>query len=54
MPRKTLIWIGILVGSTIGNFIPMLWGASILSLSSIVLSATGGFIGIWFGFRFGE
>ncbi len=38
MPRKTLIWIGILVGSTIGSFIPMLWNGSLLSMSSLFLS----------------
>ena len=54
MPRKTLIWIGILVGSTVGSLIPMLWNASLFSMSSLFLSALGGFVGLWFGFNFGD
>jgi hypothetical protein len=29
----------------------MLWGASVLSFSSILLSAVGGIAGIYFGFK---
>ncbi len=54
MERKTLIWIGMFISSTIGSFIPGLWGAGVFSLWSIILSAVGGLAGIWFGFRFGE
>ena len=54
MSRKTLIWIGLFVGSTAGNFIPALWGASMFSMSSVLLSAVGGILGIWFGVKFGE
>ncbi len=42
------------VGSTIGGFIPNLWGASFLSMSSILLTAVGGFVGIWIGFKLGN
>ena len=42
------------VGSTIGGFIPKLWGASFFSLSSLILSVIGGFIGIWIGFKIGK
>jgi len=51
MNTKSLIWIGLFVGSTIGGFIPKLWGASFFSLSSLILSVIGGFIGIWIGFK---
>lgn len=51
MSRKTLIFIGMIVFSTIGGFIPMLWGDSALSMSSIFLSAIGGFFGIWAGYK---
>ena len=40
-----------MVGSTIGSFLPLLWGDSALSMSSILLSAVGGIFGIWAGLR---
>jgi hypothetical protein len=41
------IWLGVLIGSTIGGFIPDLWGAGLLSYSSVLLSGIGGFAGLW-------
>jgi len=38
-------------GLFIGGFIPELWGASTLSLASLVFSVVGGIAGIWFGVR---
>jgi len=54
MERKTLIWIGLAIGSTVGGFIPSLWGASMFSLWSTLLSALGGVLGIWAGFKASE
>jgi hypothetical protein len=54
MSRKTLVWFGLFVGSTIGSFIPALWGSDIFSFSSIFLSTLGGLAGIWIGFKLGE
>lgn len=52
MSRKTLVWIGMGIGSTVGSLIPALWGASaLLSVSSILLSAVGGIAGIWLGWK---
>ena len=51
---KSLIWIGLAVGSTLGGMIPLLWGGSALSMSSVLLSAVGGIVGIWGGFRLGN
>jgi hypothetical protein len=45
------IWFGVLIGSTVGGFIPDLWGAGLLSYSSVVLSAVGGFVGLWFVYK---
>lgn len=49
-----LIWLGMFVGSTIGSLVPMLWGSGMLSFSSICLSAVGGILGIWLGYRIGR
>lgn len=48
---KQMIWIGMLVGSTIGGFIPALWGDSFLSFSSIIFSALGAMVGIYVVFK---
>jgi hypothetical protein len=48
---QTRIWLGILVGSTIGGFIPDLWGAGLLSYSSVLLSGVGAFVGLWLAIR---
>jgi len=45
------IWLGILVGSTIGGFIPSLWGADLLSYSAVFLSGVGALVGLWIGYK---
>lgn len=54
MNTKTLVWIGLFIGSTIGSMIPSIWGAGIFSISSILLSALGGLVGIFLGFKLGS
>jgi len=54
MNKKTLIWIGLFIGSAIGGYLPALWGASVFSLSSVLGSAIGGIGGIWLGFKMGN
>ena len=54
MEQKKLIGVCMFIGSIAGGYIPSLWDASIFSLSSVVLSAVGGFIGIWVGYRMGD
>jgi hypothetical protein len=46
MSTKTLYFIAVFIGSTIGSLIPNLWGAGLLSFSSVLLSGIGGTIGI--------
>jgi uncharacterized membrane protein YeaQ/YmgE (transglycosylase-associated protein family) len=52
--RSKLIWIGLFVGSTVGGFVPSLWGADMLSFSGVIFSAVGGVVGIWLGYRLGD
>lgn len=54
MSRKQLIWIGVFVGSTLGGFVPALWGASAFSFSSVIFSFVGGLLGIYAGFKLGS
>ena len=54
MGRKSLVWIGMTVGSVVGGYLPVLWGGDLLSFSSLILSGLGGILGIWLGDRFSE
>ena len=51
---KKLVWFGLFVGSTLGRLVPSLWGADLFSFSSIILSALGGLLGIYLGYRLGR
>ncbi len=54
MERKHLIYIFMTIGSAIGGYVPMLWGDSVFSMSSVLLTAVGGILGIWLGFKIGS
>jgi hypothetical protein len=54
MSSKSLIWIGVGVGSTVGAYIPALWGGSLFSMSSVILTAVGGFAGIYLALKLGQ
>jgi uncharacterized membrane protein YeaQ/YmgE (transglycosylase-associated protein family) len=51
MRSQAPIWIGILVGSTIGKLIPELWGEDAFSYSSLLFSDAGALVGLWIGYR---
>ena len=46
MSKKTLVYFAAFVGGIVGGYIPVRWGAGFLSISSLLLSALGGIIGI--------
>ena len=54
MSLKTLIWIWIAIGSTVGGMIPALWGEGVFSVSALVFSSIGAFVGIYIGFKMGQ
>jgi Na+/H+-dicarboxylate symporter len=54
MDRKRAVWIGMILGSTLGGFIPDLWGASYFSFSSLFLSSIGAIAGIYIAFKLSE
>jgi hypothetical protein len=54
MGRKSLVWIGMTVGSALGGYLRVLWGGDLFSFSSLILSGVGGILGIWLGDRFSE
>lgn len=48
---RRVIWLCVLVGSTVGGVVPEAWGGSAFGMSSIVLGVVGGIAGIWLGAR---
>jgi predicted MFS family arabinose efflux permease len=48
---RSIIWIAIFIGSTIGGMIPSLWGDGMFSYPSVILSGVGAFAGLWIGYR---
>ena len=54
MSRKTAIWIGMVVGTSLGGIVPSLWGAGFFSFSSVIFTAIGGFLGIWLGYKISD
>lgn len=49
-----LIYPFLFIGSTIGSYLPILWGGSVFSLSSVLWSAIGGGVGIYIGYTLGK
>ena len=41
------MWLAVLIGSTIGGALPLLWGGEALSYASVLLGTVGGLAGIW-------
>lgn len=54
MSTKTLVWIGVTVGSVIGQFAPALFGVSLFSGWAILASGIGAVIGIVVGIKIGN
>lgn len=51
MNAKALIMIGLVVGSTLGGYVPALWGAGGLTLASVLFGGFGGLFGIWAAYK---
>jgi hypothetical protein len=49
--RKTIVMAGMVIGSYAGSCIPLLWGGSLLSMSSILLSGAGALTGIYIAYK---
>ncbi len=46
MSGKTIIYIGVFIGSTAGSYLPVLWGGSMFSYTSVLLGGIGGIVGL--------
>jgi hypothetical protein len=45
--KNPRIWIAIFIGSTIGGFVPALWGGDMLSVAGVFWSGIGALAGLW-------
>ena len=48
---RRIIWLFVLVGSTVGGLLPEAWGASAFGGASLVFCLVGSLAGLWFGVR---
>ncbi len=46
-----LIMLGMIIGSTLGGYIPTLFGVDSLSYTSLFCAFIGGILGIWVTFK---
>jgi hypothetical protein len=51
---RSVIGLCVLVGTTVGSFVPALWGGSTFSLASVLFMGIGGVAGVWLGVRLGN
>jgi uncharacterized membrane protein YeaQ/YmgE (transglycosylase-associated protein family) len=42
---------GVTVGSIIGGYVPVLWGGSLLSFSSVIFGTIGAIVGLFVAYR---
>ncbi len=52
--QKRLITLGMIVGSMVGGYVPVLFGVSMLSFMSILFSIIGGIAGVLAGYKLGK
>ena len=50
--EKTTLWIIVGVMTTVGSYVPVLWGADALGVQSVLGGMVGGFLGIYIWYRF--
>jgi hypothetical protein len=44
---RGMVWLFVIVGSTVGGLAPIAWGGSALGGASLLLSLVGGVAGLW-------
>ena len=49
MNGKQIIWGGMIVGSSVGSFLPYFWNGDFMAYT--IWGAVGGILGIWAGFK---
>lgn len=49
-----MILIGMTIGSAVGSYAPVLFGAGVFSVTSIIAGGIGGLLGIYAGYKISE
>ena len=49
--NKKIVFLAMIVGSTIGGYIPTFFGAGLFSMSSVICGGIGGIFAIWLSFK---
>jgi hypothetical protein len=44
---RRVVWLFVVVGSTMGGFAPEAWGGSAFGFASLALACLGGVAGLW-------
>lgn len=51
MSPRLLVFLGMIIGSTIGGYVPTLFGAGLISYTSVLFSGIGGILGVLVGYK---
>lgn len=51
MSSKVLVYLGMIIGSTVGGYIATLFGADLISYVSVLFSGIGAILGVWIGYK---
>ena len=51
---RSVIGLCMVFGGFVGGYVPVLWGASSLSLQSFLFGSVGAVVGLWAGVRISE
>jgi hypothetical protein len=51
---RGVIGMCVLIGSIVGGYVPVLWGASSLGAESLLFGGVGGIVGVFVGARFAD
>ncbi|MBU0572788.1 hypothetical protein KKH23_02365 [Patescibacteria group bacterium] len=51
MSSKLMIYFFLFAGSIVGAYVPKIWGAGFLSISSLIFGSVGAIIGIIIGLK---
>jgi len=54
MPTKFVVYTSMTIGSIIGGYLPVFFGAGLLSYSSLIFSAIGGILGVLIGVKLSD
>ncbi|MGA2666639.1 MAG: hypothetical protein ABSE91_00935 [Patescibacteria group bacterium] len=52
--QKLFIGVGMIVGSFVGGYLPLIFGVSSLSITSVLTGTVGALLGVYIGYKIGQ